>query len=148
MISSRLLQNIPTQRQLLITEEIMEHVVDQIKSTYSCTDCIRETLATLWIRGNIRALKLNDIDLEFTCDEEGINLFIINQQPMLSEILIKRSEGNMWAHLKGNTHRLKGRYVLHDGCMFTHFRFSPTHDGVLQLLKLVDVCVDRVKQTR
>ena len=149
MFSTRLLQNIPIQRRLIVTEEIMNQTVEQIKSTYTVTDCIHETLAKLWIRGNIRALKLTDTDveLEFTCDEDGINLFIINIHNNPAKLSM-RGSGRTRIHLKGISQPLEGHYAFHDGAMFTHFRFTPTRDGVLTLLKLVDVSVESFKKPR
>lgn len=149
MLSQRLLQNIRIQRRLIMTEKIMEQVVNQIKSTYNSTDCIRETLAKFWINGNIRALKLidTDIEMEFTSDEDGINIFIINKQNNPSE-LSARGMGNTWVHIDENIRPIEGKYAFHEKTMFTHFRFTPTSGGVLLLLKLVDVCVDQVEKSK
>lgn len=143
MFSARLLQNIPTQRQFCITDDIMTAAVDQIKAKH--IDCVRETLPMLWVCGNIRALKLTNADvlLEFTCDEIGINLFIANPQPPIT--ILSRRKGNTKVHVDGFACPLKGCYSMHDDLMITHFRFSPTHNGVLQMMKLVDVCVERTK---
>jgi hypothetical protein len=123
----------------------MEAAVDQIKVKHSATDSVRETLAKRWENGNIRALKLTNADvlLEFTCDEIGINLFIANPQPPIS--ILSRRKGNTKVHVDGFACPLKGCYSMHDDLMITHFRFSPTRNGVLQMMKLVDVCVERTE---
>ena len=79
-----------------------------------------------------------------TCDADSIHMFTVygldsgrprkpKNQPEPPREMRKTLENGMM---------LSGTYKYRYGMMHTHFRFSPTSDGVLMLLKVFDHSVD------
>ena len=120
-------------------ENILTHLIRQIMSTYS-----REFLREMFtFSENMRVLTFwNIYRMEFVCDSDGINFFTefkVSKPPSS-----KSSNRPLVVTFDGGV-TLFGHYTYDpSGVMVTHFVFTPTSDGMIRLLKLVDHSIHRL----
>ena len=83
---------------------------------------------------------IGGLRMEFTSDGEAIHFFtVLEGTGVPTSSKQKRLKLTL-----DNGITLFGHYTYHATAMHTHFRFSPTRDGMLALLKLVDHSVGRM----
>jgi hypothetical protein len=121
-------------------ENLLSHVFAQVKWTYN-PKYTREVFRS---EDDIKVLNIvGGIRMEFTCDDAAINVFSIHTR---GDTKAKKSASTqrplVVAFPDGTT--LRGHYTYHADKMHTHFRFSPTTDGMLHLLKLIDFSMAQV----
>ena len=123
------------QRRSWYMVNVLERLFDQIKWTYD-PKYIREIFRS---EDNIKVLVIiGGLRMEFTSDDDAINVFSVfgQTEPNGRAKRNPKSKPLTITFIDGTT--LRGHYTYYSASMHTHFRFSPTKEGMLHLLKLVD----------
>ena len=119
------------------TDNLLSHFVTQIKWMYN-SKFMREVYYPDH-NTNVFAV-IGGLRMEFTSDGEAIHFFtVLEGTGVPTSSKQKRLKLTL-----DNGITLFGHYTFHATAMHTHFRFSPTRDGMLALLKLVDHSVGRM----
>ena len=122
-------------------ENILACVFAQIKWTYSST-FTREIFRS---EDNIKVLVIiGGLRMEFTCDDDALNLFTILATGITTKHKVRSPSQRLLSLTMDDGTTLSGHYTHHAALMHTHFRFQPTRDGMLALLKLVDYAISRM----
>jgi len=121
-------------------ENILSLAFMQIVWTYS-RKFVREIFRS---EDDIKVLSIiGGLRMEFTCDDDAVNVFSVFAAEGQTSRKAKSSQRPLILTFPDNT-TLHGHYTYHAPAMHTHFRFSPTRDGMLMLLKLVDHSMSRM----
>jgi hypothetical protein len=121
-------------------ENVLAHVFAQIKWTYN-PKYVREVFRS---EENIKVLVIiGGLRMEFTCDDDAVNVFSVFVQSDALQSTRKSTQKPLIVSFPDGT-TLRGHYTYSTPAMHTHFRFSPTRDGMLKLLKLVDHSMGRM----
>ena len=128
------------QRRSWYMENILAHVFAQIKWTYN-PNYVREVFRS---EDNIKVLVIiGGLRMEFTCDDDAVNVFSVFVQSDALQSTRKSTQKPLIVSFPDGT-TLRGHCTYSAPAMHTHFRFSPTRDGMLKLLKLVDHSMGRM----